>query len=259
MIRLEFVLKRSDQVSSEEFYEYWLNSHGPLVAKLQKALNIQKYIQLHPVNDELNNIFSEQRGTMPPYDGVAELWWNSKEDLAAALESSEGQTAAEELLQDEKKFIDHPKSPLWLAYDIPQVNPPGEDIVASPQNDILKLYYPLRHLSDLSLEEAQNYWRNTHGPKIRQRAKDAAVLRYIQVHRAEDQLSQLLQQARNTQDPPFTGHAELWFERQALFNAISSSKGQEAFNLFFEDEKNFIDFARSALWVGKEHTIFDNF
>lgn len=258
MIRLEFVLKKNDNASLNEFYEYWLNKHGPLVAKHQEALNIQKYIQLHTVNDELNNIFSEQRGSMQPYEGVAELWWNSREELAAALQSPEGQAAAEDLLEDEKKFIDHAKSPLWLAYDIPQVNPPGEDIVATPQNDILKLYYPLRHLSDLSLEQAQNYWRNTHGPKIRQRAKDAAVLRYIQVHRAEDQLGQILQEARGTQEPPFTGHAELWFDRKELLSAISGTEGQEAFTLFFEDEKNFIDFSRSALWLGKEHIMFNN-
>lgn len=258
MIRLEFVLKKREDVTSDKFNEYWLNNHASLVAKHQEALKVKKYIQLHTVDDELNNVFSGQRGSMRPYDGVAELWWNSREELAAALESSEGQFAAGELLEDEKVFINHASSPLWLAYEVPQVNPAGEHIFASPESDILKLYYPLRHLNDFTLDQAQFYWRCMHGPKVRQRALSAAILRYIQVHRLEDPLGQGLGEVRGVEEEPFTGHAELWFEHKALIDAIASPAGQEAFGLFFEDEKNFIDFKRSALWLTKEHVIFDN-
>lgn len=258
MIRLEFVLKKRDDIESEKFYEYWLNNHGPLVAKHQKALKVQKYIQLHTVDDELNHIFSDQRGSMGPYDGVAELWWNSREELVAALQSPEGQSAAGELLEDEKVFIEHAKSPLWVAYEIPQVNPAGENIFALPDNDVLKLYYPLRHLKELTLDQAQFYWRCTHGPKVRQHALTAAILRYIQVHRLEDELGPMLGQARGVAEEPFTGHAELWFEHKALLEAIARPEGQEAFGFFLEDEKNFIDFSRSALWLAKEHVIFNN-
>jgi hypothetical protein len=48
------------------------------------------------------------------YDGVAELWWESFDDLTAAMMSPEGQAAGLELLEDERKFIDLARSPLWF-------------------------------------------------------------------------------------------------------------------------------------------------
>ena len=47
-------------------------------------------------------------------DGVAELWWDSLEDLVAGYSSEMGQAASAELLEDERRFIDLPRSPLWL-------------------------------------------------------------------------------------------------------------------------------------------------
>jgi len=52
---------------------------------------------------------------------VAELWWESREALAAAIATPEGQRAGEELLDDERRFIDLARSPLWLAEEHPIV------------------------------------------------------------------------------------------------------------------------------------------
>ena len=49
----------------------------------------------------------------PGYDGVAQLWWDSLEDLAANASNPEAIEAGRQLLEDEKKFIDLPRSPLW--------------------------------------------------------------------------------------------------------------------------------------------------
>lgn len=56
-----------------------------------------------------------------PYDGVAELWWDSVEDLQDAMGSPAGQVAALELLEDEKTFIDLSNSPLWIARERPVI------------------------------------------------------------------------------------------------------------------------------------------
>ena len=57
------------------------------------------------------SIFS---GTGGPegYDGVAQLWWDSLEDMARA-EPKAAAEAGRLLLEDERKFIDLPNSPLW--------------------------------------------------------------------------------------------------------------------------------------------------
>ena len=43
---------------------------------------------------------------------MAQLWWDNIEDLASS--SPEAIRAGALLLEDERKFIDLPRSPLWL-------------------------------------------------------------------------------------------------------------------------------------------------
>ena len=114
MIKLSFALRRLPRLSREEFQRYWRGQHAPLVEKHREALRIRRYVQLHAVDDPLNEALRSSRGAPEPFDGVAEIWWNSPEDLAAAMGSPEGVAAGAELLEDEKRFIDLERSPLWL-------------------------------------------------------------------------------------------------------------------------------------------------
>jgi len=257
MIRLEYLLRRRTDLSRADFQSYWREKHGPLVAKHAVTLRIKKYVQVHTLDDPLNEALREPRGAMEPFDGAAELWWGKPEDLLDAIETADGQHAAQELLDDERNFIDLPRSPLWLAYELPQVNPSPETIVAREESSFLRLIYPLHHLPNLSLAEAQLYWRMHHGPKIRRGAQAAAIRRYIQVHMFESPVAEALCDARGTHEPAFTGHAELWWERSELMAALGTPEGQAAFASFLEDEKNFIDLPRSALWLAKEHVFIN--
>ncbi|WP_298191240.1 EthD domain-containing protein [Novosphingobium sp.] len=112
MIKLTFCLRRLPHLSHGEFQDYWLNTHGPLVASVRDALKIRRYVQLHSLADTDNAPFSVARGAPEAYDGVAQLWWDSLEDLASS--SPEAIAAGALLLEDERKFIDLPRSPLWL-------------------------------------------------------------------------------------------------------------------------------------------------
>ena len=51
----------------------------------------------------------------PEYDGVAEVWFDSEEDLVAGMSSPEGQQLGAALLEDEKNFIDHARSSAFIA------------------------------------------------------------------------------------------------------------------------------------------------
>ena len=116
MIRLTFVLRRKPEMSRAEFQQYWRNIHGPLVAKSSTALNILRYVQVHTLDDPINDQLAEARGGMEePYDGVAEVWWPNREALTSGLENADGRTAAKELVEDEARFIDLAHSPLWFA------------------------------------------------------------------------------------------------------------------------------------------------
>jgi hypothetical protein len=192
----------------------------------------------------------------PPYDGVAELWWTSRAALSTNPDSAARQAAAKELLDDEARFIDLPQSPLWFAYEYPQVNP-SEDMVAREHSSLVKLFFCLRSLPSLSEEQSQLYWRTNHGPLIRGLASGMRMKRYLQVHRYDDPAEQQLRAGRGTVVPPYTGHAEAWFDRADFATIAQTPEGRTAMALAVEDEAKFIDFSRSAMWIGKERTFID--
>ena len=114
MIKLTFCLRRAPHLTREEFQRYWLESHGPLVRAAAPALRIKRYVQTHTLTTPVNDALRRGRGAPEPYDGVAELWWDSLADFTAATGSPEGRAAGQRLLEDEKRFIDLVHSPLWL-------------------------------------------------------------------------------------------------------------------------------------------------
>jgi len=119
MLKLVFPLRRLPTLSREEFQRYWYETHGPLVRRHAKALRIRRYVQLHTLDDPINAVLQASRGAEGPYDGVAELWWESRADLEHALATPEAQQAARELLDDERRFIDLARSALWLGTERP--------------------------------------------------------------------------------------------------------------------------------------------
>jgi uncharacterized protein (TIGR02118 family) len=115
MIKLVFTLRRREGMTREDFQRYWREKHAPLVQQHAATLHIRRYVQVHLHETALNEAVAAPRGSQPQfYDGVAELWWDSLEDMAAVLSSEAAQAAAQELLEDEQRFIDLPRSPLWL-------------------------------------------------------------------------------------------------------------------------------------------------
>jgi uncharacterized protein (TIGR02118 family) len=114
MIKLVYCVRRLPDLSREEFQRYWRQTHGPLVRSRARSLRIRRYVQVHTLETPINNVLRESRGTLEPYDGVAELWWSSADDLAAAMASPEGRKAGRELLEDERRFLDLERSALWI-------------------------------------------------------------------------------------------------------------------------------------------------
>jgi uncharacterized protein (TIGR02118 family) len=114
VIKLTFCLRRLDGMSREEFQTYWRETHAPLVASVAETLNIRRYVQQHTMDDAINDPIRTSRSAPVPYDGVAELWWDSLESLAAPGTTEEGRAAGAMLLEDERKFIDLANSPLFF-------------------------------------------------------------------------------------------------------------------------------------------------
>jgi hypothetical protein len=77
-------------------------------------MRAKKYVQSHTVDTPLNEGFRNSRGMIPEYDGIAEVWFESEEDLMEGMNSPEGQKLSDALLKDESNFIDHSKSSAFI-------------------------------------------------------------------------------------------------------------------------------------------------
>ena len=114
MIKLVYCLRRRADITPEEFYRYWLDTHGPKVKNAAEAMRALRYVQSHTCEAELNQAFVALRGLAPAYDGITEVWWNSVEDLKAAMADPVAAKAMALLQDDESKFIDFSQSRVFM-------------------------------------------------------------------------------------------------------------------------------------------------
>ena len=72
-------------------------------------LNILRYVQNHTLDEPINDAMNQALGgeMEPPYDGVAELWWETEDILMAAMQTEAGAAAGAALLEDENKFMNY--------------------------------------------------------------------------------------------------------------------------------------------------------
>ncbi len=123
MIKLTFCLRRLPSLSREEFQDYWRNTHADLVAARAEALGIRRYVQVHTEDlPGLHRALQARNGGGPePFDGVAEVWLDSVDDVVA--DDPAAHQAAADLLLDEANFIDLANSPMFLATEHEIISP----------------------------------------------------------------------------------------------------------------------------------------
>lgn len=88
MVKMVALLVRTESLGYEEFLSHWEEDHVPLVEELP---GVQRYVTSHPTDPEKS-----------AYDGVAEVYFEDMNTLAAAFDSEAG----EALLADAEEFAD---------------------------------------------------------------------------------------------------------------------------------------------------------
>jgi uncharacterized protein (TIGR02118 family) len=114
MIKFVMCITRHPAMSREEFKDYWINNHGPFFMANASSMRAKKYVQSVTVDTPINEGLRSSRGMLPEYDGVAEVWFESEEDLMEGMSSPEGQKLGAALLEDEGNFIDHSRSSAFI-------------------------------------------------------------------------------------------------------------------------------------------------
>jgi hypothetical protein len=118
MVKLVFIAYRKPGLTHEQYNEH-LRSHAELVMTVKDVTRMRKYVQVHPLQGDINKEFLASRGMtlddMP--DGMAEVWWDSAEDMYAGFSGEEGAKAAQLLIDDEARFLDVDRCVAFLAED----------------------------------------------------------------------------------------------------------------------------------------------
>jgi len=121
---------------------------------------------------------------------------------------------------------------------------------------MVKLVYCIRKRADLPAEEFYRYWLEEHGPRVRGHAEALGAERYVQSHTLDSELNAALRSSRGA-SPPHDGITELWWrDLESLQAALGTADGIEAGRDLLEDERHFIDFEASTLFLSEEHEIF---
>lgn len=115
MIDVVLCIKRRQDVTPEEFHRYWREDHARLVARHAATIGAVSYVQHHTIDTGLESIVQGGRGCPSDvYDGIAVVSFESLDDMASKGAQPEALAAAEELAEDERRFIDHSASRIWF-------------------------------------------------------------------------------------------------------------------------------------------------
>jgi uncharacterized protein (TIGR02118 family) len=106
---------------------------------------------------------------------------------------------------------------------------------------VIKLVYCITRRPGMAVDEFSRYWYEVHGPLGR---RIPGLRRLVQSHPVSD--------PDHLRPPTFDGMAELWFDDLATLRAAQQSSEWRAST---DDEANFIDGTRTALFLTEEREI----
>ncbi|MBI4259052.1 MAG: EthD family reductase [Actinobacteria bacterium] len=87
MFTVHIWLRRKEGTSPEEFRDYWLTNHAPIAR--DGYPNLRGY--------RVSVVTGAGREQEVPYDGVAELSWDSREDFSADMKTEAARRGTEDL------------------------------------------------------------------------------------------------------------------------------------------------------------------
>ena len=120
---------------------------------------------------------------------------------------------------------------------------------------MIKFVMCLHRHPDMTREQFQSYWKDSHAPLFMSFADTHGAKRYVQDHTIDSPVNDMLRESRGMVEA-FDGVAEVWFEsEQAFVDAMSSEAGQKLGAILGEDESKFIDHARSTAFLAIEHEV----
>jgi len=225
------LLVRQDDLTHEEFVDYWQHNHTPIAREIEGVVRYQTVVPTDPENAE--------------FDGIAELYFEDLEALHDAL-GSEGSRdyapekgTAREAREDVDNFLAVEDRPRFIGEEIVQ-----KDEVGGDTDGLYKHSAFLVRKEGMTHEEFVDYWQENHTPIARE---IEGVVRYQTVVPTDPENAE------------FDGVAELYFEDlEALHDALGSEGSRDydpekgTAREAREDVDNFLAIDERPRFIGRE-------
>ena len=105
-VKLFEVPVRREGMTRNECHRYWYDVHGPMVLDTPSMVaNMRRYVQSHTVDDDAFSMIGPMR-----YDGLAELWFDTADDLTACF----GDEYLATVHLDEPNFVNFEKATAFM-------------------------------------------------------------------------------------------------------------------------------------------------
>lgn len=109
LLKVSCFLVRRPDLTHAQFFRYWTETHVPLLSKpMPGAPDIARSIHLHVAAAAVPGL------PLAPYDGVAEIWFDSLDDAKALFANEHYRTVAG---KDEENFLDRAKTIFLFSYE----------------------------------------------------------------------------------------------------------------------------------------------
>ncbi|WP_123535001.1 EthD domain-containing protein [Halosimplex salinum] len=237
------LLVRREGLSHDEFRERWLDGHTPVARDIEGVVRYHTVVPTDPGASE--------------FDGIAELYFESLDDLHDALGSPGSRDydptreVAAKAREDVDDFLAVEERPRFIGEEVVQKDETGggadDGHGESGYGDTDGLYKHSAFLvrkSGMSHEEFRDYWETQHTPLARD---IEGVVRYHTVYPTDPEASE------------FDGVAELYFESlEDLHDALGSpgsrdyDPSREVAAKAREDVDNFLAVAERPRFIGRE-------
>lgn len=113
MVKFVGCLRRKPGMTAAEFHHHWQNIHGPLVKSVPEFFrHVRRYVQGHTISDPAPGF---PPPTSPPFDGVAEIWFDNVADIGKAFSEPR---YLEIIRPDELRFLDLPNCTIVIVEEV---------------------------------------------------------------------------------------------------------------------------------------------
>lgn len=115
MIKITYNIFARSELEPEEVRRRWMDEHGDMVRGFAPRLRLARYVQTLRQPHPLEATMSASRGQSPRYPfGMAELYWNSIDDLEWSFSDKDARDCYRSLLEDEKRFAERGEWMPWI-------------------------------------------------------------------------------------------------------------------------------------------------